>query len=259
MVKKSPTPLETIFESGHKKKGALGKQKVRRKIESIDYWLEDKAKTRHRSVRDDGEVGHVRLILLFARRSKMTTKALQGRPRLMFCGLTEEQEKKLERLLSEQQEDSDAHEETAAGRDDSDVLSGLASTNHHVGESGAMLPEDELRRAIAEADAVFGTIGSTAASTKSRKKKGTHAVTVAAPSMTSFDLLTGTGAPTERRDSVSLKVRRSLRILRRTVQVGGDDDVKDGSVYETTEMMVPEGRKGNLIKKLAVDAPRPRT
>ncbi len=100
-----PSELETIFEPvegaikrsrrGMAEDGGgglvLGQYKSRRLLEAPKYWLEDKAKTRHRA--------------------KMTSKSGKGKKRFRVKGLTEEQEQKLSQLIETAENERKREEE----------------------------------------------------------------------------------------------------------------------------------------------------
>jgi len=94
-VAPEPRPLETIFEAAGNvgKRGvteelAVGKHKSKRFLQTPGYWVEDKAKTRHRA--------------------KMTTKAYKGRKRFRLTGLTVEQEEKLSSLIADSEDQNES-------------------------------------------------------------------------------------------------------------------------------------------------------
>lgn len=87
----APGALEAIFEkeAAVKRRGAteelvLGKNLSRRVMKFPEYWVEDKAKTRHRA--------------------KMTAKAHKGRQKFHLVALTDQEKEKLDNLILESED-----------------------------------------------------------------------------------------------------------------------------------------------------------
>ncbi len=87
-----------------------------------------------------------------------------------------------------------------------------------------MLPNEELRRQIEEADSLFGTVARPASSAASSK---------------------GTGGGGFRRKSVVVKVRRSTRLMRTSEALS--DDASMGTVYEETEVTLSKRRRRSIM------------
>lgn len=219
----------------------IGKYKSKRFLEPAKYWVEDKEKTRHRA--------------------KMSKKALKGK--LKLTALTEEQEEKLKKLI-EDKSDSETEAEvketpkvnrrsdrkrgsTSAKKphpSDKEVIPslmtpGYATTptltsvateqrtrrlNFMPGESSsfnvtsAVISQEEFQRQIEEADAFLGSLGSDDEDEEENIFMEPEVITKKKP----------------RRDSVSVKVRRSSRFMKKT---GGNDD-GSGSIYQLADIQV---------------------
>ena len=219
---------ETIFEAeaAGKKRGAteelvLGKNKNKRLLPPQKFWLEDKVKTRHRS--------------------RMTAKAFKGREKFTLTALTDEQEKSLQELIQKADEPIDDAENQTPNVARSRTSSVKSYRNNDTPEKKTNTPKakaskitasesitpvdiysmnmskEEIRRKIEEADSYFGVV----------MPEQSDEQDTSEDSLPQNDQIHKT-----RRNSVTLKVRRSSRFLKNSSL-----SEATGSVYQMEEII----------------------
>ena len=122
------------------------------------------------------------------------------------------------------------------------------SRSFMVGEAGAMMSQEELRRRIEEADSLFGVVGATEVDGDGEERD--EAVDV----VSTAGRVPHRVKAAKRRDSVRVSVRRSMRLIQRdhgAVAAGFGHhetaEADEGSVFQVKEIVLKKGRRSKMF------------